>query len=105
MLEAADPEGDDEALATRVRATLRNWYGPRAAELKLLRLLRIPYAQFAQPPGIAGLLAPVRTPLPHVWLGSEATRGCSIQGAIEGGEQAAAAILADAAVLGRPRGA
>ncbi|MDZ7706487.1 MAG: NAD(P)/FAD-dependent oxidoreductase [Trueperaceae bacterium] len=105
VLEAADPERDDEALTRRVRATLRGWYGPRASELELLRLLRIPYAQFAQPPGIGGLLAPVRTPVPHVWLASEATRGCSIQGAIEGGEQAAAAILSDAAVLGRPRGA
>jgi len=105
VLEAADPEGDDEALTTRVRATLRGWYGARASELELVRLTRIPYAQFAQPPGIGGLLASVRTPLPHVWLASEATRGCSIQGAMEGGEQAAAAILADAAVLGRPRGA
>ncbi len=105
VLEAADPDRDDEALTSRVRATLRGWYGARASELELLRLLRIPYAQFAQPPGIAGLLAPLRTPLPRVWLASEATRGCSIQGAIEGGEQAAAAILADAAVLGRPRGA
>ena len=105
VLEAADPEGDDEALTARVRTTLRGWYGARASELELLRLTRIPYAQFAQPPGIGGLLASVRTPLPRVWLASEATRGCSIQGAMEGGEQAAAAILGDAAVLGRPRGA
>lgn len=105
VLEAADPERDDEAVTARVRATLRDWYGARASELELLRLLRIPYAQFAQPPGVAGVLAPVRTPRTHVWLASEATRGCSIQGAMEGGEQAAAAILEDAAVLGRPRGA
>ena len=105
VLEAADRDGDDEALTARVRATLRGWYGARASELELLRLTRIPYAQFAQPPGIGGLLASVRTPLPRVWLASEAARGCSIQGAMEGGEQAAAAILGDAAVLGRPRGA
>ena len=105
VLDAADPERDDAALEARVRATMRDWYGARADELELLRLLRIPYAQMRQPPGIAGLLSSVRTPVPRVWLASEATRGVSIQGALEAGEQAAAAVTGDAAVLGRPRGA
>jgi phytoene dehydrogenase-like protein len=105
VLDEADPARDDGALEARVRATLRGWYGGRADELELVRLLRIPYAQMRQPPGIAGLLASVRTPLPRVWLASEATRGVSIQGALEAGEQAAAAVLGDARVLGRPRGA
>jgi phytoene dehydrogenase-like protein len=105
VLDEADPERDVGALEARVRATLRDWYGPREAELELLALRRIRYAQFLQPPGIAGLLAGVRTPLPGVWLASEATRGSSIEGALEAGEQAAAAVLGDAAVLGRPRGA
>ncbi len=95
----------DARLEARVRETLRGWYGEREAELTLVQVLRIPFAQFEQPAGIGGLLASVRTPMPHVWLASEATRGCSIQGAMEAGEQAAAAIMGDAKVLGRARGA
>ncbi len=105
VLDEADPDRDDAALEARVRAGLRDWYGAREGELELLRILRIPYAQMAQPPGIGGLLSSVRTPLPGVWLASEATRGIGIQSAMEAGEQAAAAVLGDAAVLGRPRGA
>jgi phytoene dehydrogenase-like protein len=104
VLEDQDP-GDDARLEESVRATLRDWYGAAEATLELLRILRIPYAQTAQPPGVAGLLSSVRTALPNVWLASEATRGTSIQGAMEAGEQAAAAILGDAVALGRPRGA
>lgn len=101
---ADQDDGDDARLEERVRATLRGWYGGAEASLELLRIVRIPYAQTAQPPGVAGLLSSVRTGLPRVWLASEATRGTSIQGAMEAGEQAAAAILGDAATLGRPRG-
>lgn len=104
VLEAQD-DGDDEHLEARVRATLRGWYGEAEATLELLRILRIPYAQTAQPPGVAGLLTSVRTALPRVWSAAESARGTSIQGAMEAGEQAAAAILGDAATLGRPRGA
>ena len=100
------PDDDrDAALEARVRATLRSWFGPDADAWPRLALHRIAQAQTDQPPGMAGLLASVRTPLAHVWLASEATRGSSIQAAMEAGEQAAAAILGDAAVLGRPRGA
>jgi phytoene dehydrogenase-like protein len=102
---ADQDDGDDGRLEARVRATLRDWYGEAEGSLELLRILRIPYAQTAQPPGVAGLLSSVRTRHPRVWLASEATRGTSIQGAMEAGEQAAAAILGDAAALGRPRGA
>jgi phytoene dehydrogenase-like protein len=102
---ASQDDGHDERLEARVRATLRGWYGDAEASLERLRILRIRYAQTAQPPGVAGLLTSVRTALPHVWSASEATRGTSIQGAMEAGEQAAAAILGDAATLGRPRGA
>ncbi|MDR9391135.1 MAG: NAD(P)/FAD-dependent oxidoreductase [Trueperaceae bacterium] len=102
----SDPSVDrDAALEGRVRATLRRWFGPDADAWPCLATYRIPDAQTDQPPGMAGLLASVRTPLAHVWLASEATRGSSIQAAMEAGEQAAAAILGDAAVLGRPRGA
>lgn len=102
---ADQDDGDDRALEARVRSTLRGWYGAAVDDVELLRLQRIPYAQSAQPPGIAGLLSSVRTSQPRVWLASEATRGTSIQGAMEAGEIAAAALLGDAEGLGRPRGA
>lgn len=98
-------DGDDRALEAAVRDTLRAWYGHVADTFELLRLLRIPYAQTAQPPGVAGLLTSPRTEHPRVWSATEATRGTSIQGAMEAGEQAAAAILGDGVALGRPRGA
>lgn len=101
---ADQDDGDAVTLEARVRATLRSWYGDAVDGFELLRLLRIPYAQSAQPPGVAGLLASVRTGHPRVWLASEATRGTSIQGAMEAGELAAAALLGDASALGRPRG-
>ncbi len=97
--------GVEGNVETSVRETLRSWYSDRESELRLVRNLEIPFAQFEQPPGIGVMLASLRTPLLHVWLASEVTRGSSIQGAMEAGEQAAAAILGDAKTLGRPRGA
>lgn len=102
---AEQDDGDDARLEAGVRAGLRRWYGEAVDGFELLLLQRIAYAQTAQPPGVAGLLSSVRTAHRRVWLASEATRGTSIQGAMEAGEQAAAAILGDARALGRPRGA
>ncbi|WP_041947522.1 NAD(P)/FAD-dependent oxidoreductase [Truepera radiovictrix] len=93
---------DDAALETAVRAELGAWYGMAAAALRLLAVERIPFAQFAQPPGFAAHLLPHRTPLPNVVIASEATSMSSIQGAMESGEQAAACLLGRG---GRARGA
>lgn len=100
-----DTERDAEAIEGEVRTALQGWYGERVNTFKTLAIRTIQHAQFAQPPGIHGLLASCQTAVPGVFLASEATRGSSIQGALESGEQAAAAILGDARVLGRPRGA
>lgn len=97
-MSAASPERI-AALAAEVKAVPAHAHRDRRA----VALRRIRYAQFPQPPGIAGLPAGARTPLPGAWLASEATRGSSIQGALEPGEQAAAAVLGDAGVPGRPR--
>ena len=51
-----------------------------------------------------GLPGP-ETQHPAVVIASEAIRMSSIQGAMEAGEQAAAALLGDAAARARPRGA
>jgi phytoene dehydrogenase-like protein len=93
---------DDAALETAVRAELGAWYGMAAASLRLLGIERIPFAQFAQPPGFAEHLVAHRTPLPNVLIASEATSMSSIQGAMESGEQVAALLLGRGA---RARGA
>lgn len=100
-----DTNRDADVLEGEVRSALRGWYGGRVDDFKTLAMRTIEHAQFAQPPGIHGLLASCQTAVPGVYLASEATRGSSIQGALESGEQAAAVILGDARVMGRPRGA
>lgn len=100
------PQQNDELLDHAVRAELSRWYGPdEVAKLRLLALDRIPFAQFAQPPGFAHTLAGHATPLPNVLIASEATSMSSIQGALESGEKAAAIVLNDVRALSRPRGA
>lgn len=84
---------DDEALDRGVRADLAAWYGSVVSRLRLLKVIRVPFAQFAQPPGFVAELATNETPLPNVYLASETTSSSSVQGAMESGEGAAALIL------------
>lgn len=99
------PEGDDAALADLARSELREWYGDAVDRLELLAVDRIPHVQYPQPAGYADTLPGHATVLPGVLLASEVTSLSGIQGALESGEKAAAAILGDLAVLSRPRGA
>ncbi len=84
---------DDENLDRRVRLELAAWYGEAAGQLRLLKVIRLPFAQFAQPPGFSAALAGNETPLRNVYLASEVTSMSSVQGAMESGERAAALIL------------
>ncbi len=84
---------DDGELDRRVKRELSGWYGDAAAHLQLLKLVRIPFAQFAQPAGFSAALPDNETPLPNVLIASEATSMSSVQGAMESGEQAAALVL------------
>ena len=99
------PEVDDATLSAQVLDELRPWYGGGVEQLRLLSVDRIPHTQFPQPAGYAATLPGHTTPLPNVFLASEANSLSGIQGALEGGEKAAAAILGDLEVLSRPRGA
>jgi len=94
------PEVDDATLSAQVLDELRPWYGGGVEQLRLLSVDRIPHTQFPQPAGYAATLPGHTTPLPNVFLASEAN---SLS--LEGGEKAAAAILGDLEVLSRPRGA
>ena len=95
---------DDAGLDAAVRGELMGWYGGAAKDLKLLRVDRIRFAQFAQPPGFVRNLVGHATPMKNVLVASEATSSSSVQGALESGEKAAAILLNDTAALARPLG-
>ncbi|WP_161881641.1 NAD(P)/FAD-dependent oxidoreductase [Deinococcus alpinitundrae] len=100
-----NPELDDAALDTAVRAELSVWYGPQVAALRTLAVERIAHAQYPQSPGYAAQLPGHTTRLPGVLLAGEITSMSGIQGALESGERAAAIMLGDLATMSRPRGA
>ena len=63
-------------------------------EMNRLAVWRVPYAQFAQPPGIFSALPSVRCALPGLWRASEVLHSSSLEGAARGGREAARAVLA-----------
>ncbi|THE62811.1 NAD(P)/FAD-dependent oxidoreductase [Salinadaptatus halalkaliphilus] len=90
------PDADDETLAERTRRTLASWYPePVVDEFELLHTDRIPFAQFAQPPGIHDRLPDARDPSGAVYLAGDYTRWSSIQGAMASGRDAAQAVIED----------
>ena len=86
---------DDEAVTRRARDDSARMMGHDPAEWVPLGLVRVPFSQFAQPPGIYARLPGVRTPTAGLYLASEATVDSSYNGAITSGEAAAAAVLRD----------
>jgi len=87
------PDASDAALADATQATLRDWYPEmHVDDLSVVHTSHIPFAQFAQPPGRHGTLPAVDAPAGPVYLAGDYTRWSSIQGALESGRRAAAAI-------------
>jgi phytoene dehydrogenase-like protein len=88
------PDGNDTALANACRADLARMF-PHAAfdAARLLRIYRIPLAQFDQPPGIFAQLPGNATPPPGLVIAGEYTESSSIHGAMHSGEKAAQLIL------------
>lgn len=89
-----DPPLDDDAIIAHCRAELADWF-PGAGGLEPLGVVRIPFAQFTQPPGRHDRLPGVRTAFAGLYLAAEFTEDSSINGALRGGEAAAGAILAE----------
>jgi len=89
----AESDGD---LETRTRETVAEWY-PAASlgDFEVLRTDRLPFAQFAQPPGVHESLPDVRDPDGPVYLAGDYTHDSSINGALESGKAAADAVSAD----------
>ena len=91
---AGIPEGDDELIAERCREELAHWFPEHNLQhWQLLGLYRIPFAQFAQPPGIFDELPDNRTDIEGLYVAGEYTKSSSIQGAIHSGEHAARELL------------
>src|SRR5579885_3375971 len=89
-----DGERDDERLARRCIQELGRWFlDADMSRWKFLAAYRIPFSQFAQPPGIYNRLPDNRTEVEGLFLAGEYTKSSSIQGAMHSGEHAAQAIL------------
>ncbi|MEA1931311.1 MAG: NAD(P)/FAD-dependent oxidoreductase [Euryarchaeota archaeon] len=85
-----------DELAATTRDTLDSWYPERSFEsLETLATDRIPFAQFAQPPGVHDSLPDVRDGGPRTYLAGEYTEWSSIQGAMKSGRKAAEAVVED----------
>ena len=85
-----------EELCRRTRDALSAWYPARSfAHLRPIATDRIPFAQFAQPPGIHDTLPGVRAAAGPVYLAGEYTTWSSIEGALASGRAAARAVTAD----------
>ncbi len=98
------PAGDDRELVSRAMRDLRRmWAGDATALAALdsyypLKVYRIAYAQFDQPPGISKRLPGNQaaradgSPISGLYIAAEWTEASSINGAITSGEQCAAVV-------------
>lgn len=84
----------DEEIYRRGMEDIARW-APEA-ELQPLAVYRIPFAQFAQPPGTHASLPGNRTRTPGLYLAGEYTEDSSINGSMLSGERAASSVLAGA---------
>jgi phytoene dehydrogenase-like protein len=95
------PPGDEAALFAQGLADLRRIFAGDAAALgavdalRPLAIYRIPYGQFAQPPGLHPTLPDNATPIPNLFFAAEFTEASSQNAAMISGEKAAALIAGD----------
>ncbi|WP_411279007.1 FAD-dependent oxidoreductase [Gemmatimonas sp.] len=96
---AADRSDSDlESAARRELAAMAKAAGDAAAEAKTAALSRaavwrVPYAQFAQPPGWREHRPTIACGIPGLWRASEVLHSSSLEGAARGGQDAARAVL------------
>lgn len=92
------PDMDDQELAAVALGDLRTMFeGNQRAQAALdsyepLRIYRIRYAQFAQPPGIYRNLPRNSTRMPGLYVAAEWTESSSINGAMTSGERCAGTV-------------
>jgi phytoene dehydrogenase-like protein len=86
----------DADLADSTRRTLSAWYPEhRFDRLETIRTDRLPFSQFAQPPGFRGALPTPGAPDGRAYLAGEYTGWSSINAALDSGRRAARSVLAD----------
>jgi phytoene dehydrogenase-like protein len=86
-------EADDATLARRARDDAATMLGHESAWWSPLAVVRVPFSQFAQPPGVFGRLPGATTGTPGLFLAGEGMVDSSYNGALLGGEAAARAVL------------
>lgn len=97
--EASDrSDADLESAARRELAAMAKAAGDVAADAKTAALSRVavwrvPYAQFAQPPGWREHRPTIACGIPGLWRASEVLHSSSLEGAARGGQDAARAVL------------
>ena len=92
----SDAELDTAArreLAAMARATGDAAAGTKTASLSRVAIWRVPYAQFAQPPGWREHRPTIACGIPGLWRASEVLHSSSLEGAARGGQDAARAVL------------
>ncbi len=95
------PEYSDDEFYTAAEADIQRMldYDPSAQQAfrqyRRLRIYRIPYAQFAQPPGIHPTLPANRTSQAGLYLAGEYTEASSIDAAMTSGEKVAKIVHHD----------
>ena len=87
---------DDDTLGGTVRDALAAWYPENHfGELDVVGVDRVPFAQFAQPPGFRDDLPAIDAPAGPVYLAGDHTQWSSIQAALDSGRAAAEAVQTD----------
>ncbi|WP_322489742.1 NAD(P)/FAD-dependent oxidoreductase [Chloroflexus sp.] len=95
------PDLDDSTVVARTMVDLHRIFVNETAattaltNARILRVDRIPFAQFPQPPGLHPTLPDNRTGRPSLYLAGELTEASSINAAMLSGERCAEAIRAD----------
>ncbi|MFW5900321.1 MAG: FAD-dependent oxidoreductase, partial [Halodesulfurarchaeum sp.] len=96
LLAASTPEaidGSPAELATKTRETIASWYPAASFDaFRLVETVDVPFAQYAQPPGVHETLPSVTDPAGSVYLAGDFTTDSSINGALLSGRLAARAI-------------
>jgi phytoene dehydrogenase-like protein len=88
-------EPDDERLIRQAKGDVAVMLGHDLHDWSALRVTRVPFSQYAQPPGIHSTLPTARTTTPGLYLAGELTIDSSLNGALISGETAAGALIAD----------
>jgi phytoene dehydrogenase-like protein len=89
-----NPKEDDEQIAERCRTEIAGWFPQHDLSYwQLLAVYRLPFAQFAQHPGIYEQLPKNTTDVTGLYIAGEYTQSSSIHGAMQSGEFAAREVL------------